>query len=122
MQHEDCGPCLQIAVNQALAAGVRADVISAAIAGGTALTDDQKLYLDFGRAVAANVPEAEELRLRLADRLPPAAMVDLAIVIASARVFPTLKRGLGRAQSCSLVQVKVRSATPAVAPRPVAST
>jgi len=122
LQHEDCGPCLQIAVNQALAAGVRTEVLSAAIAGGAELTDDQKLYLDFGRAVAANAPEAEELRLRLADRLPPAAMVDLAIVIASSRVFPALKRGLGRAQSCALVQVKVRSAAPAAAPRAVAST
>ena len=118
LKHEDCGPCVQIAVDQALAQGVRADVISASIAGGGVLTADQKLYLDFGRAVAANAPETEELRRRLAEKLPPAAMVDLAIAIASARVFPALKRGLGRAQSCALVQVKVPGTTP-IAPHHV---
>ena len=107
LQHEDCGPCLQIAVNQALAQGVAPEILSAAIAGGHALDPDHRLYLDFGRAVSANAPEAEELRLKVAERLSAPAMVDLAIAIASARVFPTLKRGLGHAKSCSLVQVKV---------------
>ncbi len=113
LKFEDCGPCMQIAVDQALAAGVRPEVLANAVAGGAGLTAEQKLYLDFGRAVAANAPEAEELRQKLAQVLPPAAMVDLAIAIASARVFPALKRGLGRAQSCALVQVKVPGAMPA---------
>ncbi|MBV8140042.1 MAG: hypothetical protein JO121_31045 [Deltaproteobacteria bacterium] len=107
LQSEDCGPCLQIAVNQALAEGVSPSVISAAVAGGASLDEDRKLYLDFGRAVAANVPEAEKLRLKLAEKLSPAAMVDLAIAIAGARVFPALKRGLGHAKSCSLVQIRI---------------
>jgi len=109
LQHEDCGPCLQIAVNQALAAGVDPEILSAAVAGGSTLDSDRKLYLDFGRAVSANSPEAEELRLKLAQRLSPAALVDLAIVIASSRVFPTLKRGLGHARGCSLAEIKVPS-------------
>jgi hypothetical protein len=112
LQHEDCGPCLQIAVNQALADGVSPVMISAAVAGGAALDAKRRLYLDFGRAVSANLPEAEELRLRLAEKLSPAAMVDLAIAIASARVFPALKRGLGHAKSCSLVQIKVPGSAP----------
>jgi len=107
LQHEDCGPCLQIAVNQALADGVSPAIIASAVAGGARLDADRRLYLDFGRAVSANAPEVEELRHRLARKLSPAAMVDLAIAIASARVFPTLKRGLGHAKSCSLVEIKV---------------
>ncbi|HVN64627.1 MAG TPA: hypothetical protein VMT58_08305 [Candidatus Binataceae bacterium] len=107
LQHEDCGPCLQIVVDQAIAAGVPESSISAALAGGSTLAPDRKLFLDFGRAVAANAPEAEELRMRLAEQLPAGAMVDLAIVVAASRVFPTLKRGLGRAQSCSIVRVTV---------------
>jgi len=107
LQHEDCGPCLQIAVNQALAQRVAPEILSAAIAGGGALDSDHRLYLEFGRAVAANAPEAEELRLKVAGKLSAPAMVDLAIAIASARVFPTLKRGLGHARSCSIVQVRV---------------
>ena len=112
---EDCGPCLQIAVNQALAEGVSPWVISSALAGGASLDADCKLYLDFGRAVSANGPEAEELRLKLAEKLSPAAMVDLAIAVAGARVFPTLKRGLGHAKSCSLVQIRVPGLAPKTA-------
>lgn len=121
LQHEDCGPCLQIAVDQALAAGLRVEVVSAAIAGDAGLTDDQKLYVDFGRAVAANAPETEELRQRVSAKLSPAAMVDLAIAIASARVFPTLKRALGHAQSCALVKVHLPETALKAAPRAVAS-
>jgi len=115
---EDCGPCLQIAVNQALAEGVSPAVLSSAVAGGTSLDADRKLYLDFGRAVSANVAEAEQLRLELAEKLSPVAMVDLAIAIAGARVFPALKRGLGHAKSCALVQIKV----PGLAPKPAGFT
>jgi hypothetical protein len=104
---EDCGPCIQIAVNQALAEGVSPSVISLAVAGGASLDADRQLYLDFGRSVSANGAGAEELRLKLAEKLSPAAMVDLAIAIASARVFPALKRGLGHAKSCSLVHIRV---------------
>ena len=107
LQHEDCGPCVQIAVNEAVSAGVAPEIISAAIAGGGALDADRKLYLDFGRAVAANAPEAEELRVKVTQKLSPTAMVDLAIAMACARVFPALKRGLGHAKSCSLMQVKI---------------
>ena len=85
------------------------------MAGGASLDADRKLYLDFGRAVSANGPEAEELRLKLAEKLSPAAMVDLAIAIAGARVFPALKRGLGHAKSCSLVQIRVPGLTPKTA-------
>jgi hypothetical protein len=118
LQHEDCGPCLQLAVNQAFADGVSPAIISSAVAGGATLDAERRLYLDFGRAVSANLPEAEELRLRLAEKLSPAAMVDLAIAIASARVFPALKRGLGHAKSCSLVQIRV----PGFAPKTAGST
>jgi|SRR5579885_3247518 len=110
LKHEDCGPCLQIAVNQALADGVSPELLRAAIAGGDALDEDHRLYLDFGRAVSANAPDAEELRRKVAEKLGPAAMVDLAIAIACARVFPALKRGLGHARSCSLVKIEVRGA------------
>jgi hypothetical protein len=110
LKHEDCGPCLQIAVNQAIAAHVAPELISAAVAGGSALDPEHKAYFDFGGAVAANAPETEELRLQVSQRLSPAAMADLAIGIASARVFPALKRALGHAQSCSIVQVKVPGA------------
>jgi hypothetical protein len=121
LQHEDCGPCLQIAVDQALAAGLRPEVVSAAIAGDARLTEDQKLYLDFGRAVAANAPETEDMRQRVAAKLPPTAMVDLAIAISCARVFPALKRALGHAQSCALVKIRVPDAARKAAPRAVVS-
>src|SRR5262249_3411804 len=107
LQQEDCGPCLQLAVNAALSKGVKPEILSAAISGGANLDADQRLYLEFGRAVSANAPDAEDLREKVAAKLSQAAMVDLAIAIAASRVFPALKRGLGHARSCSLVQIKV---------------
>ena len=104
---EDCGPCTQIAVDLALAAGVPVAVVRAAVDGRPDdMTPRQALAFRFARAVAANAPETEDWRVALEAEIGKAAMADLAIGIATARVFPAMKRALGHARSCSLVQVK----------------
>lgn len=108
---EDCGPCTQIAVDMAGRAGVPAPTLELAVSGRLDdLAPLEALALRFGRAVSTGDLETEEMRQRLEDALGPAAMADLAIAIASARVFPTLKRALGHATACHLVQVKVGQA------------
>lgn len=104
---EDCGPCTQIAVDMAAHAGVPAPVLRAAVERRfEALSPRQALAFRFAGAVAANRPEAEELRMALEAEIGKAAMADLAIAIATARVFPAMKRALGHAQSCSRVEVR----------------
>lgn len=107
MQQEDCGPCLQIAVDLALAAKVDRAVIRAALAGGEALPEPLGEVYRYARAVASGSAEANALSDALREKLGRDVLVDLALGIASARVFPTLKRALGHARSCSLVRVEV---------------
>ncbi|MCF4164154.1 hypothetical protein L2U69_00660 [Zavarzinia compransoris] len=104
---EDCGPCTQIAVDMALQGGVPASVLRAAVDGRLQdLSPRQALAFRFARAVAANTPEAEDLRAALEAEIGKPAMADLAIAIATARVFPAMKRALGHALSCSRVEVR----------------
>lgn len=61
----------------------------------------------FAAAVAAGTAEAAVLGERIEARLGRTAQVDLALAIATSRFFPTVKRGLGYARSCSLVPVRI---------------
>ncbi len=107
---EDCGPCLQINVDFALHEGVAPEVVEKAVLAPEALTRDFALIYRFAAAVAANTDEIELLRAALSDRLAPGIMTELAIAIASARVYPSLKRGLGHSKSCAAVNIDLAMA------------
>jgi hypothetical protein len=49
----------------------------------------------------------EELRQRIRQRYGNEGLVEMALGIAAARVFPVTKRALGFATSCALVEVRV---------------
>ena len=104
--HEDCGACVQIAADDAVARGVDPELVRAALEADRArLSSLHSLVFRFADAVARAQPEAEDLRLQLARRLPERTMVDLALAIATARVFPSIKRALGYSSSCSRASV-----------------
>lgn len=100
---EGCGSCVQIAINQALAAGVPSGVLRAAFEDRVGeLPNDAALAHRFARAVLEHAPEAEDLRAALRERFGERALTDLALVITAARAFPTIKRALGYATPCRL--------------------
>src|SRR5690606_41869114 len=66
----------------------------------------------FGQAVATNAPEMEDLRQDMERICGRDAMIELSFHLAVSRFYPTVKRAMGYAQSCSLVQVR------AARPRP----
>ena len=107
-RHEDCGPCLQTCVRLASGDGVDAEVIRAVLASRPEDLDAPlaRVYR-YAEAVASAALEATELAAEIAAEQGEKALVDLALAIASVRVFPTLKRGLGYAQSCSLITIEV---------------
>lgn len=106
-QDEDCGSCVQIAVNLARRDGVPAEVIHAVLDGRPEkLTPDLADVYHFTRAVVAASGEEDVYRQRLRDRFGEEGLVELALGIATARVFPITKRALGYATSCSLVKIK----------------
>jgi alkylhydroperoxidase family enzyme len=103
----DCGPCVQIAVNLALADRVDRAVLEAVVAGDPGrLPSELGDVYRFAEAVCRN-EEDSELRERLRERYGEGGMIEMAYVIATARVFPTVKRVLGFARSCSIQAPKV---------------
>jgi alkylhydroperoxidase family enzyme len=101
--HEDCGPCVQIAINVARKDGVPREVLQAVLDGR--LDDLPAPLADaarFARSVVARDGGEQAPRERLRALWGDAAVVELAFAVASARVFPTAKRGLGFARSCAL--------------------
>ena len=105
---QDCGTCVQIVVNQARADGVPAATLRAALDGrGDYLGEDERLALRYGEAVAACSDDAAGLVEDVRQRLGEAALAELALAVATAQLFPVLKRGLGQAVACALVAVEV---------------
>lgn len=107
VQAEDCGPCVQIAVNFSLMDKVDPALLEAALAGGEQLSGDAKLAYDYGRAVATSAPDMLELIDRAQARWGREGLMELALAVAYAGVYPRLKRGWGYAVSCSKIDIAV---------------
>ncbi|MEL6771965.1 MAG: carboxymuconolactone decarboxylase family protein [Bacteroidota bacterium] len=108
---QDCGTCVQYVVNAALQAGASPEALRAALADDAAsLGATEHLALQFGEAVAARSPNAEDLRVRLVEAVGDEAAVEIALAVAMVQVYPILKRGLGQTVACSLVTVEVGDA------------
>lgn len=107
MRDEDCGPCLQLAIDMAQEAGVSADVLRAALDEDTPMEPPLEDVRLFTRAVVRRTPHDDAVAERVRERYDEEGVAELALCIASSRIFPTIKRALGRDKSCSLVRVKV---------------
>ena len=103
--HDDCGTCVQIHINLARQDGVSEDTLRRAVMGeaGT-LPARLAASFRFGEAVAANDPDMHELRETLEADLGKRAVIEMAIGIAFARFYPTIKRALGHARSCAVLR------------------
>jgi alkylhydroperoxidase family enzyme len=107
-RHADCGTCVQLVVNMAKKDGVEQEVLKAVLGGRVEeLPESLRDVYRFAQAVVTQNGEAEPYRDRLKQVFGAEAVVELAMAIAMCQVFPTLKRGLGHAKSCSVVKVDV---------------
>jgi len=105
LQHEDCGPCLQIAVNLARQQGVSTNLIQVVLDRRFGdLTDDIGDVCAFTKSVVEGSDD-ETLREKLRTRFGDLALIELSFAIASARIPPTVKRSLGYAKSCRVVEI-----------------
>lgn len=103
----DCGSCVQIAVNLSRRAGVPRELLEAVAAGRVdSLPGSLAAVYRYAETVASG-EDSLELRGRLTAEYGEAGLAELALTIAAAGYFPTLKRGLGHAVSCSRVTVAV---------------
>lgn len=98
---EDCGPCAQLMVDMALRAGVDPKIIAALARGDMERAGaDAALGYRYGLAVATNAPETVALSIDAEAKYGKRGLVSLALGVASARVYPALKRGLGHGAAC----------------------
>jgi len=105
---EDCGTCVQIAVTLARQEGVDAEHLRHVLdSRPDQLPEELAEAYHFADSVLSGSPEQETWRERIRARYGDEGLIEMAYGLAASRVFPTVKRALGYAQSCSLVPVKV---------------
>jgi len=104
---EDCGPCTQISVDMAAAAGVEPKVLRAILAGDeAAMGETAALGWRFAQAsLARDMEAADLLRDEIVRRWGEAGLTAVAMAITTARMYPTLKYALGYGKACSKVTV-----------------
>ena len=100
---EDCGPCLELGVKMAREQGIAEPIIRGALQGGKGLSPEHLDVYKYARAVALNDAMDPELLPRLEARWGREVVAELAIAIVGVRLYPTMKRALGYAKSCSLM-------------------
>jgi hypothetical protein len=103
---EDCGPCLQLAVDMAREGGVAGSLIEAILAGDEAsMCTDSALGFRFASAILARSGDEDAARAAVRNAYGEAAVVELTLATQINRVFPMVKRGLGYDKSCNRITV-----------------
>ena len=103
---EDCGPCLQLAVDMARDDGIAGQLIEAVLIGDvTSMCSDAALGYRFANAVLTRSGDETAAREAVRKAYGEAAVVELTLATQITRVFPMLKRGLGYDKSCSRITV-----------------
>jgi len=107
VRDEDCGTCVQIGVNLARHDGVSPEILRAVLSRRPDQLPPQLADVYRFAESVVTAADDDELRQRVRSHYGDEALVELAIALAAARTFPIVKRTLGYAKSCSLVQVTV---------------
>ncbi len=103
MKAEDCGSCLQLNINYAIWDGVDPVLVETVVKKPEALSGDHRLIYRFATGVAHQTQELDHLRSQIQEKYGRDVLIELSMAIATARVYPSLKRGMGYASSCSVM-------------------
>ena len=101
---EDCGPCVQIASDRAVEAGMSGDIIKALLSGRPTDAGPQ-LGFDYARALLNGSTNLDDLRAEIETRWGERGLIALTFTAMAARNFPVLKRALGHAKTCRRVRI-----------------
>lgn len=103
---EDCGPCTQLVVNMARAAGVPEAQIEAVLTRNIdAMSADATLGFRFAEAIIHRLAHEDEVREAVRAQWGEKGLIDLTYALQIGRVFPMIKAGLGYAHACRRVTV-----------------
>lgn len=103
MKAQDCGPCTLLSVKMAREAGLAESVIRAVLRDGGGLTDPQRDVYVYAVGVALNQELPPDLLPQLQECLGREVLAEIAVNIIATKLYPTLKRALGYAESCALI-------------------
>ena len=102
--HEDCGPCVQIAVDMAREAGVHDDEIDAILRRDLdAMSRDAAAAFRFADALVSGAADLDAAREHVRAKWGEKGVVDLVFAAQIARLPPMVKAGLGYAKACARV-------------------
>ena len=108
MLHEDCGTCVQIGVNAAKKNGLPANILRAVLDRKPEdLPDELADVYYFAHEVNEHSGGEGPYRERIRERWGEEALVEVALAMATCRIFPITKRALGYATSCAKVTLEV---------------
>ena len=107
MQAQDCGECLQLTVRMALEAGMDKPLIELILSGGDELPEELKDIYQYAVQVTVNGTPNEQLLDRIQRRYSRGELLEFGLCIASAAVFPMIKRAIGNAKSCRLMEIEI---------------
>ncbi|MCB1121633.1 MAG: hypothetical protein KJT03_08800 [Verrucomicrobiae bacterium] len=102
-QTEDCGPCTELNMKLAREAGVPEEVLKAALKG-KGLSPELEAVRQFSIAVAFNEVKPGQVA-EMRDTYGREGLSELAMSIASMRVYPCMKRALGFDKACAIPAV-----------------
>lgn len=111
---EDCGPCVQLAVDRAVTAGVAPEVLRAILNGDQdAMGSDAAIAWRFARATLdRDRSVVDRQRDEILSRWGERGLAAIALTLTTARLYPTLKYAMGHGGSCARVVVDGRPMVP----------
>jgi hypothetical protein len=106
---EDCGPCTQLLVHHAREAGMATDQIEAVLTRNlAAMNPVVALAHRYADAVLNRHPDAGDAREEVRGRWGDKGLIDLAMSMQGARLYPMIKSALGYAVECQRVSLERR--------------
>lgn len=102
----DCGPCVQLMVDQGLSLGVAPDVITALLKEDfDGAGYEASLGYHFALAAINDAPELDEWRDEVVAGFGRKAWVACSYAATTARSYPVLKRAMGYGKTCQQIRV-----------------
>ena len=106
---EDCGPCTQIMVQHATEAKMATDQIEAVLTrDASAMNPAVALAFRYADAVLNHQTDSADAREAVRARWGHHGLIDLAMSMQGARLYPMMKDALGYAVECQRVRVEDR--------------
>ncbi|WDE10171.1 hypothetical protein [Thalassomonas haliotis] len=107
MQIADCGACLQLNIRMAQEQGIAADLITKLLKASDTLTFAQQQLRHYARQLTMPAGVEPTLMQAMQARYSRGQLLEFGLCVASAMVFPTIKRSIAVQQSCVIPEIEV---------------